>query len=168
MFILTSMVLLVIFSFFGVQLFMFVFTFVVLNNIVHTHILNVFCLMHPSNPLLCWLLLKTNLYLGKSWCLTKGNYKTFWMGCWFHKKKSPTSYQGSVWWLNSFALKVICWKVWGGRFGIWIGLSMLALDVKRHCAPFAWGFTIEELSKELNDLSLTILGTYILKWESNN
>lgn len=44
---------------------------------------------------------------------------------------------------------------------------MLALDVKGHCAPFAWGSAIEELSKELNDLSLTRLGTCILRRESD-
>jgi hypothetical protein len=44
---------------------------------------------------------------------------------------------------------------------------MLAIDVRRHCAPFAWGSTIEELSKEFNDLSLTRLGTCIWKRELN-
>ncbi len=74
-------------------------------------------LSHPSKQIVApylwieflsyWLQVLTNLLWISSTILSKLHgtmmvYKTFWMGCWCHRRKSLTSCQDFVWWLNSF------------------------------------------------------------------
>jgi len=49
-----------------------------------------------------------------------------------------------------------------------MGSSLLGQNGGGQFAPFAWGCTIEELSKEPNDLSLTRLGRELDTWASSN